>query len=384
MYYVIAIARDYNLVISIRAGAPGGQSAAFATRLETCRGPIETINCNITIDFEWSTAGAGSGTGQVTIFSGTSGNSTVPAPGNALTYIGITNISSDCTGYNSIQSCPPFDSATTTTTTTSTTTTTTTTIIPVPYSDATVKQDQYSSSYNPGTRIWANLGLSGSRHDLEKRNDPSVNINSGGSGTALFLGVTSSLQDGGYYYCIDDKQQPFVSLADISFSYSILFRIENENPANSFYYGLVSLYSGTGSTNSGFSFQLVRLVDSPTNLILTVNINNSLNRLYQEITLGNPFGKWYLATLTFDKTQDSNNAAKLYINQTLVHTFSGVNAIPNPATFFYSPPGNASIFIGATLNPMKIAASIFWQNTALTQAQVQNLYNEYNSRYTLG
>lgn len=103
MYYVIAIARDYNIAISNRAGAPGGSAAFFNARLESCLGSFETIDCNITIDFDWDAGGAGSGTGQVTIFSGSSGNSTIPAPGNPLTSIAITNISSDCTNYNSIQ-----------------------------------------------------------------------------------------------------------------------------------------------------------------------------------------------------------------------------------------------------------------------------------------
>ena len=56
--------------------------------------------------------------------------------------------------------------------------------------------------------------------------------------------------------------------------------------------------------------------------------------------------------------------------------------MPSPSTFFTTD--TYSYFLGTTQNPIKLAAAIFWQNTVLTQAQVQGLYNEYNSRYTLG
>jgi hypothetical protein len=380
MYYVVAVSRNYNLVISIRAGAPGGQSAAFATRLETCRGPIETINCNITIDFQWSTAGAGSGTGQVTIFSGTSGNSTIPAPGNALTYIGITNISSDCTNYNNIQACPPFDSATTTTTTS--TTTSTTTIAPVQYSSAAIKHDQFSGSFNFGTNIWPNLGVSGSRYDFRKDPSISTNLNAGGSGTAVFLGATSSLQNGYYLNCIELKQQPFINLTNISFSYAVLFRIVNPNYNVSKYFSIAS-FSNTGPFFSGFNLYATINNDNTTMKLSTSLYKQSVSKT-PSITL-TAVNKWYLCVITFDKNQDSNNCANFYVNGGKIEgLFSGAYDIPNPSTFFQTTGQGGSFFSSATLNPLQIAASIFWQNTVLSQGEIQNLTNEYNSRYTLG
>jgi hypothetical protein len=375
MYYVIAIARDYNLVISIRAGAPGGSAAAFSTRLETCRGPIQTIDCNITIDFDWDTAGAGSGTGQVTIFSGSSGNSTVPAPGNALTYIGITNISSDCTNYNSIQACPAFSNATTTTTTTTTsTTTTTTTVAPASYSDAILKFDQYSGSYNTSTLVMPNLGTQTSINLI--KNPPTL-VTPSGSGVSSYLYMESFYYPDTNMWYNNFSTSNNITLYNKSFSIGFLFRTDNISNNSSF--GLFSILSVSEPASSVHCFKIC----TPRGNFLRVNLSS----------VGKPFimspldavaidpindSNWNYVVFTFDKNAASNNVAKLYVNASLTN----FDSISNASTYFSNT--QHGIVIGQSELGMDFAAFSFWDNTVLTQAQVQNLYNEYNSRYTLG
>lgn len=366
MYFVTLAGRNYNLAIFTRAGAPGGTAAAFSTRLETCRGPIETIDCNITIDFDWEAGGAGSGTGQVTIFSGSSGNSTIPAPGNALTYIGITNITSDCTKYNSIFACPGLSPTTTTTTTTSTTTTTTT-VSPTSYTDPAIKHDQYSSSYSDPT--WTNIGTSGSLYNLTKY--ASSNINTGGSGTGAYLGMTGSMGVGE----LEQELYPamysnFINLNNISFSYAIIFRVES--PALG--YTVSSVRGTAGFGISGGADSLGTFIQPYVYSSLAEKLSDPIIRIPNT-------PKWYLGVLTFDKTATASTAAKFYLNLSPTN-FVGTNEVPSPSTFFTSDPYYYNL--GFTLNPVKIAAAIFWQNIVLTQSQIQNLYNEYNSRYSLG
>jgi hypothetical protein len=373
MYYVIAIARDYNIVISIRTGAPGGQSAAFTTRLESCRGAIQVVDCIITIDFEWSTAGAGSGTGQVTIFSGTSGNSTVPAPGNALTYIGITNISSDCTGYNSIQSCPPFDSATTTTTTTTSTTTTTTTVAPASYSDAILKFDQYSGSYNTSTLVMPNLGTQTSINLI--KNPPTL-VTPSGTGVSSYLYMESFYDSDSNIWYNNFSTSDNITLYNKSFSIGFLFRADNIS--NNSQFGLFSILSISEPASSIYCFKTC----TPRGNFLRVNLSsvgkpfiiNPLNTVPIDVGDSN----WNYVVFTFDKNADSNNVAKLYVNASPTN----FDSISNASTYFSNTQHR--IVIGQSELGMDFAAFSFWDNTVLTQAQVQNLYNEYNSRYTLG
>jgi hypothetical protein len=370
MYYVIAIARDYNIAISNRAGAPGGSAAFFNARLENCTGPFQTIDCNITIDFDWDAGGAGSGTGQVTIFSGSSGNSTIPAPGNPLTSIAITNISSNCTNYNSIQGCPAFSNATTTTTTTTSTTSTTTTIAPASYSDPIIKHDQYSSSFGAITvSVWENVGSGGPTYKQFKTTAGTATP--GGSGTGTFLGLTGSLiEESGI---IPTLYGDFINLYNTSFSYAVVFRIETP------FFGYT--ISNIQAANSVNGFSIFGGSEKAGNFIRPYFFKQGSDPYGPRISISSS-PKWYLGVLTFDKTQDSSNCAKFYLNLSSVSTFSGLSAIPSPSTFFTTD--TYSYFLGTTLNPIKLAAAIFWQNTVLTQAQIQSLYNEYNARYTLG
>jgi hypothetical protein len=367
MYFITAVGRNYNIAISNRAGAPGGQTALFNARLESCLGPFETIDCNITIDFDWDAGGAGSGTGQVTIFSGSSGNSTIPAPDNALTSIAITNISSDCTNYNSIQACPPFSNVTTTTTTTTSTTSTTTTVAPASYSDPIIKHDQYSSSLGAITvSVWENVGSGGATYKQFKTTTGTATP--GGSGTGTFLGLTGSLvEETGI---IPTLYGDFINLYDTSFSYAVVFRVEAPT--------LGYTISNVQAANSVNGFSISGGSDFFGTFIKPYFFKQGSDPYGPRISISSS-PKWYLGVLTFDKTQTSNNCAKFYINLSSVTTF---NEVPSPSTFFTTD--TYSYFLGTTQNPIKLAAAAFWQNIVLTPGQIQSLYNEYNSRYTLG
>jgi hypothetical protein len=395
MYYVIAIARDYNIAISNRAGAPGGSAAFFNARLETCLGPFQTIDCNITIDFDWDAGGAGSGTGQVTIFSGSSGNSTIPAPGNPLTSIAITNISSDCTNYNSIQGCPAFSNATTTTTTTTSTTTTTTTVAPEAYSNPTIKYDQYSGSlFTPGggVFIWPNTGSGGATYNMVKNTQST--ISELGSGTGKYLSLT-----GGVTY-LDEEQLLYnniypaleansFGLNNKSFSYAVVFKTELDKFNN---ISGVFAINPISRLESGFDIGF-------SNFLETVGLKSSFpssvqTNLYSEFVDYSDFiindvdisytSKWYLGVFTFNKDAAYNSALKLYLN-TSKYDLTNVPVDFSPSTYFSNTSGwQTKHALGWGADGLNIAAVIFWDNVILSQGQVQSLYNEYNSRYTLG
>jgi hypothetical protein len=374
MYYVIAIARDYNIAISNRAGAPGGSAAFFNARLESCLGSFETIDCNITIDFDWDAGGAGSGTGQVTIFSGSSGNSTIPAPGNPLTSIAITNISSDCTNYNSIQGCPAFSNTTTTTTTTTSTTSTTTTAVPATYSDPIIKFDQYSGSYNTSTLVMPNLGTQTSINLI--KNPPTI-VTPSGSGVSSYLYMESFYNSDNNIWYNNFSTSNNITLYNKSFSIGFLFRTDNIGTNSSF--GLFSILSVSQPISSIYCFKTC----TPRGNFLRVNLSS----------VGKPFilsplntvaidpindSNWNYVVFTFDKNAASNNVAKLYVNASLTN----FDSISNASTYFSNT--QHEIIIGQSELGMDFAAFSFWDNTVLTQGQVQNLCNEYNSRYTLG
>lgn len=121
MYYVVLVARDYNIQVIPRA-VTGGINAIFRTVLESCNGPRVSSSCDITIDYSWTDITPASSTGQVIIYSG-SGEATATPSGYQLTELTITNVTGVCAEYNALGAC---DSNLVTTTTTSTTTTTTT------------------------------------------------------------------------------------------------------------------------------------------------------------------------------------------------------------------------------------------------------------------
>ena len=368
MYFITAVGRNYNIAIRTTAGL-GGKLAIFSSRLESCNGPLEPVSCDIDIAYYYEDISPASGYGSITLFSGSSQVSEEPT-GVQLTTLYISSLTgSGCTAYNVIYDCPGPLPITTTTTTTSTTTTTTT-VAPASYADPVIKNDQYSSSYDSGTTKWNNVGSGLSGYDLYSY---SGNINSAGSGTGVYLGLTGSFITAEDIGLIPVLNGSFLNLYNKSFSYATVFRVEQP-----------SLGYTISSVRSEFfpcSFGISGGSDSIGSYIQPYMYKPGSDIYGPKISISSS-PKWYLGVLTFDKTQTSNNCAKFYLNLSPVTTFTGLNAIPSPSTFFVNSTYNYSL--GVTINPIKLASAIFWYDIVLTQAQVQNLFNEYNSRYTLG
>jgi hypothetical protein len=369
MYYVTLVGRNYNIAVKVNSSL-GGIGATFQSRLEVCNGPLVPIACDVDIAYYYEDEEFTSGYGSTTLLSGQTSVTEVPT-GVALTTLYITSLTgSGCTAYNQIYDCPgPLPVPTTTTTTTTSTTTTTTTVSPASYSDPIIKHDQYSSSLGAITvSVWENVGTGGTTYKMFK--STLANANAGGSGTALFLGLTgSSVEE---LYIDSALYGSFINLYDKSFSYSAVFRVES----------LTSGYTiaGAGATNQPNGFGISGGSDIFGSYIKPY-MNKPGSDFYGPLIRISNTPKWYLGVLTFDKTAGSSDAAKFYLNLSKTD-FTGLNAIPTPSTFFTS---DTYVYnLGITLNPIKLAAAAFWENTVLTQAQIQALYNEYNSRYTLG
>jgi hypothetical protein len=371
MYYVALVGRDYNLQVRPRAVA-AATTVIFETRLETCTGPKVSSSCDITIDYSWTDISPGSGTGQVIIYSGSSDASATPS-GVTLTSVTITNLTGTCADYNSLGACDsnlvPTTTTTTTTTTTSTTTTTTT-AAPAGPPSAIFKVDQFSGSYSSGTSTWANKGTGGSTYNLIK--DPSTIINTGGSGTGVYLGITGSLEAAAEdIYYVTGVRGTAPTLYNVSFSYNIVFRIENTNSA-----AQIGSIISDASLN-GISLYLGRDNTSP--YIETIFYRNSTESRTSRIRIPTT-AKWYSYVLTYNKDAGggSPNPATTYLNSQLYNFPS----ISSPSSYFQS--ATYSNTIGTTINPIKIAAVQFFSGVVLSASQIQGITNEYNSRYTLG
>ena len=368
MYFITAVGRNYNIAIRTTA-ALGGKLAVFSSRLESCNGPLEPVSCDVDIAYYYEDASPAAGYGTITLLSGSSQVSEQPT-GEVLTTLYISSLTgSGCTAYNQVYDCPgPLP--TTTTTTTTSTTTTTTTVAAASYSDPIIKHDQYSSSFGAITvSVWENVGSGGATYRQFKTTPGTATP--GGSGTGTFLGLTGSLiEETGI---IPALYGDFINLYNTSFSYAVVFRVESPT--------LGYTIANAQAANSINGFNISGGSDFSGTYIRPYLFKQGSDPYGPRISISSS-PKWHLGVLTFDKTLDSSNCAKFYINLSSVSTFSGTSAIPSPSTFFTTD--TYSYLLGTTQNPIKLAAAIFWQNTVLTQVQVQNLYNEYNSRYTLG
>ena len=365
MYFITAVGRNYNIAIRVNASL-GGIAATFQSRLESCSGPLTPIACDVDIAYYYEDIEFVSGSRSVTLLTGQTSVSEIPT-GAQLTTLYISSLTgSGCTAYNVVYDCPGALPTTTTTTTTSTTTTTTT-VAPVSYSDPIIKHDQYSSSFGAITvSVWENVGTGGATYKQFKT--ATGTATPGGSGTGTFLGLTGSLvEETGI---VPTLYGDFINLYDTSFSYAVVFRIESPT--------LGYTISNVQAANSVNGFNISGGSDFFGPFIIPYLFKQGSDPYGPRIRVS-ASPKWYLGVLTFDKTQTSNNCANFYINLSSVSTF---NEVPSPSTFFTTD--TYSYFLGTTQNPIKLAAAIFWQNTVVTQAQVQGLYNEYNSRYTLG
>jgi len=369
MYFVTLAGRNYNIAIRTTAGL-GGRLAIFSSRLESCTGPLEPVSCDVDIAYYYEDVALNSGYRSITLFSASSQVSEQPT-GEVLTTLYITSLTgSGCTAYNQVYDCPGPLPTTTTTTTTSTTTTTTTTT-PAAYSDPIVKHDQYSSSLGAITvSVWENVGTGGTNYKLFKSDYGFTNT--GGSGTGVFLGLTGSLVEELYVDSALYSPLAFVSLYDKSFSYATVFRVEAPTLGYT-----VSSVRGLNQPN-GFGIGGGQDYLGP---YIKAYMYKPGSDLYGPLIRISPTPKWYLGVLTFDKTAGSSDAAKFYLNLSLAN-FTGTSAIPTPSTFFNND--GYSYSLGITLNPIKLAAAAFWENTVLNAGQIQSIFNEYNSRYTLG
>ena len=370
MYFITAVGRNYNIAIRTTAGL-GGKLAIFSSRLESCNGPLEPVSCDIDIAYYYEDISPASGYGSITLFSGSSQVSEQPT-GVQLTTLYISSLTgSGCTAYNVIYDCPGPLPITTTTTTTSTTNTTTT-VAPASYSDPIMKHDQYSSSFGAITvSVWENVGSGGTEYKLFKTAQGTTN--SGGSGTGTFLGLTGSLDEDSLTLTtalyLPFSLSSYLNLNNLSFSYACVFEVEVPF--------LGYTIAAMNASNSSNGFDIFGGSDKAGPFIKT-SIYKPGSDPFSKLIRISSTPKFYLGVLTFDKTADSNNAAKFYLNTSIY----SLPSIPSPSTFFSLDFYNYTV--GITLNPVKLAAAAFWQNTVLTQAQVQALYNEYNSRYTLG
>ena len=120
-------------------------------------------------------------------------------------------------------------------------------------------------------------------------------------------------------------------------------------------------------------------------------LTNELETFFFGLDSGGPGGrvaiantsKWYLGVFTFDKNASYEEAQKFYLNLTKynfteTYPWSPSTWFNNTGTWTYK-----HVLAFGTQN-LDVAAAIYWDNVVLSQAQVQNLFNEYNSRYTLG
>jgi hypothetical protein len=368
MYYVSAIGRNYNIAIRVNASL-GGIRATFQSRLESCTGPLTPIACDVDIEYYYKDIENSFGTRTITLLTGQNSVDEIPT-GAQLTDLYIVSLTGyGCTAYNVVYECPAALPTTTTTTTTSTTTTTTT-AAPATYSDPIIKHDQYSSSLGAITvSVWENVGSGGATYKQFK--SAFGTTNTGGSGTGVFLGLTGSLiEETGISSTLYGD---FINLYNTSFSYAVVFRVELPTSG----YTVSNIQAASAINGFGISGG-----SDVTGAYIKPYLFKPGSDLYGPRISVSSSPKWYLGVLTFDKTQTSSNCAKFYLNLSSVTTFSGLSAIPSPSTFFSTDTYYYNL--GVTLNPIKLAAAAFWQNTVLTQAQVQNLFNEYNTRYTLG
>jgi hypothetical protein len=391
MYFITLAGRNYNIAVSIRAGAPAGRSAAFTSRLESCNGPVFPIDCDVDINYYYEDVASNSGNRTITLFSGSSSVSEQPT-GEILTVLYVNSLTgSGCTAYNQVYDCPGvFPTTTTTTTTISTsTTTTTTTVTPASYPAPIIKYDQYSSSFGPGGNpIWPNIGSGGSTYNMGVGTNSSISAL--GSGTGQYLRLTGGVQSGGpggevVFLSYPALVGPFITLYNKSFSYAIVFRIQTSNlqAVNS----ISNIYAP--DTETGISYASFAMNSYPYSGELTNSPPQISAGIYQYdgdaanayIAIANT-SKWYLAVFTFNKDGGSTNCVTLNLNN---NTIDQGSTQFNPSGFFNSVQNSPTYHaLAFGTDELDVAAIAFWDSVILTRAQIQSLYSEYNSRYTLG
>jgi hypothetical protein len=371
MYYVIAIARDYNIAIS---PTRVGTLARFRSRLENCNGGLFRVDCDIDITYNWSDETPGSGTNTVTLTSGSNTVFDTPS-GYNLTSLEIVSVSGPSCTYNDIGACTDTSITTTTTTTTTTTstTTTTTTVAPASYSDPILKFDQYSGSYNTSTLEMPNLGTQTSIKLI--KNPPTV-VTPSGSGVSSYLYMESFYYPDTNTWYNNFATSDTISLYNKSFSIGFLFSADYVDNNQSF--GLFSILSTSSPASSIHCFKS----STPRGDFLRINLSSVGNPfILSPLDTGridNPVTTWNYVVFTWDKNASGNNVAKLYVNSSLTN----FDSISNPSTYFSNT--QYRVEIGLSEDGIKFGAFSFWDNTVLNQAQVQNLSNEYDSRYGLG
>jgi hypothetical protein len=173
----------------------------------------------------------------------------------------------------------------------------------------------------------------------------------------------------------------FVSLYNKSFSYAIVFRLQN--PTTSGYNYMSNVYASNREFIPAEFYMYNNLEDNNPaypriNSVIAQYDGDRSSTLAAISTIS----KWYLGVSTFDKDGTASNCFKFYLNNIKI---DGTALSSSPSSFFNSVQNlSASHSLSWGINEVNVASVIFWDNTILTQAQIQGLYNEYNSRYTLG
>jgi gliding motility-associated-like protein len=137
-----------------------------------------------------------------------------------------------------------------------------------------------------------------------------------------------------------------------------------------------------GSAQQSLDFSSIYMKNNPWystsgwSLLLNRDLNNINNRGINLYVAGSspyffPFNfqinTWYHVILSIN-----NNTAKLYINNTLINSISGINNLPISNTGSYVGNGNTQV-PASYLFPGKIDDIGIW-NRALTECEIQNLY----------
>jgi hypothetical protein len=377
-----------------------GDVAKFTSIRQTCDNSDAVVTgCEISVYFYYEDVLNNTGYDTIIISSGDSGQMS-PTGYTLTTLYGVSAYYTytTCPGYQSSIGLCPGIFGTTTTTTTSTTTTTTTLpkgLLPPPL----LKYDQYSSSLTAGTGgKWTNLGTTGSYADLIS----SGSITSGGTGTGTYLilnqGSTVNQclfasasrginlgQTRGTPYTISTVVK-FTNLARSTFQ-TIIASITGSGTGtreDSYYLSIsgFQIYGGKNSYNNSGSYSVISWIPG-------VQGSQGFGPVYPNISEN----KWYHLLSTYNGDKESN----FYINGAPILDPEGG---PTTPAYYYNQVANTpksrlvigNAFISGSMSTSTTAFSghlaaiaiYTGSNAYFTSSQVQVLYREYASRFTLG
>jgi hypothetical protein len=383
-YYVVVVGRNYNIAIRATRIGASGETARFRPQLDNCNGRIFAVNCDIDITYDWQDNTPASGTATVTLISGSSQVVDTPT-GYTLTSIQITNIIGNSCTYNSFSECG--DPLTTTTTTTSTTTTTTT-VNPSNPANLSLKYDVFSSSYNPTTGYLENIGNI-SNYDLTSSYNGGAFIPSGSSGGSSYASINTGFSSGPYFR-LASSNPPTINLEGKSFSFVLVFKPKEFSVNETFYpvFDLSNLAIVAARNSGGLTSRLSGVQFVATDLIAGAADAGAIRGLIIRKSVITVTGltpldinKWYIAFLDFKYESVGQNEFYFRINNPYFGTPIYTSESPVQMEI------NSEVNIGTPAQlytAFDFAALCLKTGSMLTAAEKVSLYNEYNSRYTLG